>query len=97
MSRRLRSVSLGLLLVAALGVSAQQQLNARPIQATTAQGQDKKETQGNPSTKVWVNTKSHVYHCPGTRYYGNTKNGEYMTQADAQKAGNRPAYGKYCS
>ena len=52
--------------------------------------------QGNPSTKVWVNTKSHVYHCPGTRYYGNTKNGEYMTQADAQSKGNRPAYGKVC-
>ena len=44
----------------------------------------------------WVNTKSGVYHCPGTRYYGTTKNGQYMTQADAQKTGNRPAYGKYC-
>jgi len=51
---------------------------------------------GNPNVKVWVNTKSGVYHCPGTRWYGNTKQGKYMTQAEAQKAGYRPAYGKVC-
>lgn len=27
---------------------------------------------GNPSIKVWVNTDSHVYHCPDTRWYGTT-------------------------
>jgi hypothetical protein len=52
--------------------------------------------QGNPDVKVWVNTASGVYHCPGTRWYGNTKRGEYMTQAEAQKKGYRPAYGKVC-
>jgi hypothetical protein len=51
---------------------------------------------GNPDVKVWVNTASNVYHCPGTRFYGKTKHGEYMTQADAQKKANRPAYGKEC-
>ena len=51
---------------------------------------------GNPSVKVWVNTASHVYHCPGTRWYGATKAGEYMMQKQAQDAGNRPAYGKLC-
>jgi Trypsin-like peptidase domain len=51
---------------------------------------------GNPDVKVWVNTPSNVYHCPGTRWYGTTKHGEYMTQADAQKKANRPAYGKVC-
>jgi hypothetical protein len=55
-------------------------------------GQDK----GNPSVKVWVNTKSSVYHCPGTRWYGATKAGVYMTQKEALEKGNRPAYGKYC-
>jgi curli biogenesis system outer membrane secretion channel CsgG len=54
------------------------------------------ETQGNPSVKVWVNTNSGVYHCPGTRWYGNTKVGEYMTQKQAQGKGYRPAYGKFC-
>src|SRR5262249_21168446 len=54
------------------------------------------DQQGNPDVKVWVNTLSKVYHCPGTRDYGTTKNGEYMTQAEAQKKANRPAYGKVC-
>ena len=51
---------------------------------------------GNPSVKVWVNTGSGVYHCPGTRWYGNTKKGEYMTQKEAQDKHHRPAYGKVC-
>ena len=53
-------------------------------------------TEGNPDVRVWVNTATGVYHCPGSRWYGNTKQGEYMTQADAQKKHYRPAYGKVC-
>jgi micrococcal nuclease len=52
---------------------------------------------GDPATRVWVNTSSRVYHCPGTRYYGATKNGQHMRQDEAQAAGYRPASGKYCS
>jgi hypothetical protein len=51
---------------------------------------------GRPDVKVWVNTNSGVYHCPGTRWYGSTKQGEFMTQKKAQDGGNRPAYGKVC-
>jgi hypothetical protein len=47
--------------------------------------------------KVWVNTKSGVYHCPGTRWYGATKSGEYVTESQARAAGDRPAYGRACS
>ena len=54
------------------------------------------QTQGNPNTKVWVNTNSGVYHCPGTRWYGITKEGKYMTQKEAQAKGYRPAYGIAC-
>ena len=38
---------------------------------------------------VWVNTDSGVYHKRGTRWYGRTKKGKYMTEADAIKAGQR--------
>ena len=51
---------------------------------------------GDPAVKVWVNKSSHIYHCPASRSYGKTKNGEYMTQKEAQDAGNRPAGNKAC-
>ncbi|MGI9104513.1 MAG: hypothetical protein ACR2IF_18880 [Terriglobales bacterium] len=63
---------------------------------TSKGNQTERTTQGNPNVKVWVNTRSGVYHCPGTRWYGNTKNGEYMTQKQAREKGYRPAYGKVC-
>ena len=49
------------------------------------------------STRVWINTGSHVYHCPGTRYYGATKRGRFASEAEAINAGNRPASGARCN
>jgi hypothetical protein len=40
---------------------------------------------------VWVNTDTHVYHKQGSRYYGTTKKGKYMTEADAIKEGDKAA------
>jgi len=40
---------------------------------------------------VWVNTDSKVFHREGDRWYGKTKQGKYMTEADALKDGYRPA------
>ena len=54
------------------------------------------QSPGNPTVTVWVNTNSGVYHCPGTRWYGKTKSGQYMTQREAQSKGYRPAYGAVC-
>jgi len=52
---------------------------------------------GGGAGKVWVNTNSKVYHCEGTKYYGTTKEGSYMTEAEAKAAGNRPDHGKVCA
>jgi len=40
---------------------------------------------------VWVNTESKIYHKPGSQWYGKTRQGSYMTEAEAIKAGNREA------
>ncbi|OPY07478.1 MAG: Helix-hairpin-helix motif protein [Syntrophus sp. PtaB.Bin001] len=44
-----------------------------------------------PSGKgmVWANPDSKIYHKEGSFWYGKTKNGSYMTEAEAIKAGYR--------
>jgi hypothetical protein len=41
--------------------------------------------------QVWVNTATGVYHYPGTRWYGNTKQGEFMSEEEAREHGYRAA------
>jgi hypothetical protein len=52
---------------------------------------------GGGAGQVWLNTASNVYHCPGTKYYGTTKAGAYMTEAEAKAKGGRPDQGKPCT
>lgn len=42
------------------------------------------------SGQVWVNTDSKVYHKSG-RWFGKTKEGKFMSEADAKKAGFKEA------
>ena len=64
-----------------------------PASAATTRTPSAPTTAQQPPVKgmVWVNLSSKVFHREGDRYYGNTKNGKFMTEADALKAGYREA------
>ena len=93
-------VSVFLALLVAQTISAQQasapSSNPPATQSKPAAASQPPSEAGNPEIKVWVNTSSGVYHCPGTHWYGATKAGTYMKQSEAQNKGYRAAYHRVC-
>jgi hypothetical protein len=65
--------------------------SSQPSRATPSGAQATTAAPAPGSGKVWVNLDTKVYHREGSRYYGTTKHGQYMSEQDAIKAGYRPA------
>jgi len=64
--------------------------------ATSSKTSSMAQAPGGGAGQVWVNTASNVYHCPGSKYYGKTKAGSYMSEADAKAKGAHPDHGQAC-
>jgi len=58
--------------------------------ATTPAASSSDVARAKSSGQVWVNTDTGVYH-KGGRWYGKTKQGKFMSEDDAKKAGYRVA------
>jgi hypothetical protein len=58
--------------------------------ATTTAPSDKDIADAKSKGLVWVNTSTKVYHKDG-QFYGKTKQGKFMSEPDAQKAGFKAA------
>lgn len=67
-----------------------------PVVYSKASSAAQQQKEKKKEVRVWVNTGSGVYHCPGTRWYGKTKQGKYMGECEARKDGNRPAHSRPC-
>jgi hypothetical protein len=76
--------------------------NATPVPSPTASASPAKvaktiptpeatQAPGGGAGQVWVNTETHVYHKEGSKWYGKTKHGKYLSEQDAIKEGDHAA------
>lgn len=51
----------------------------------------------NAGIKVWVDRNTALYYCPGSAAYGRTRNGRFLSQAEARLENFEPAVRKECN
>jgi len=62
-----------------------------PAKSAATEAATNPPAQGGGHGLVWVNTESHVYHREGSRFYGTTKKGKYVTEQEAINEGDKAA------
>lgn len=65
-------------------------LSAPPTQGVPA-------ASANAEVKVWVDRNTALYYCPGSAAYGRTRNGQYLSQAEARLENFEAATRKECT
>jgi hypothetical protein len=60
------------------------------------QGNSARPLAGNGSVRVWANTRSGFYYCPGTKFYGKLTPGKFMIEGEAVQSGYQPSLGETC-
>jgi len=75
-------VATGSLLISFAPVSVRAQDFSKPTGYLLAQSEER---------QVWLNTATGIYHYPGTRWYGKTNQGKFMSEKDAIAQGYRAA------